>query len=182
MDAEVTAGWIGLVGASVGAAGALLGGWFQQRWQAKTAREERHEGYSRQSGETALDAFVQMQQAIYAYVRDHPHEDGGDHKAEVLDKTAGFAHVARSQIMLITRASKLRERLDEVLQVLIGFTAAAPAEGQTVERVRNSWILQASQEGMDVLSAFMRDEPIPKRSETFIEQMTVFATVLDDAS
>ncbi|TPQ17753.1 hypothetical protein [Streptomyces sporangiiformans] len=41
MEAEVSAGWIGLIGASVGAVGALVGGWLQQRYQSKEVREQR---------------------------------------------------------------------------------------------------------------------------------------------
>ncbi|MGW0877039.1 hypothetical protein ACWD3Z_42245 [Streptomyces sp. NPDC002740] len=165
----MAAGWIGLVGASVGAAGALLGGWFQQRWQVRSARAERQEGYSRKAGETALDALVQMQQAVFAYVRDHSGEDGAGHKAEVVDQVAGLAHVARSQIMLITNAAETRDRLNEVLRVLIDYTAA---QGRPRWKAHNAWFLGASQEGADLLSAFMRDEPIPERSEGFVKQMS----------
>ncbi|MFJ6861473.1 hypothetical protein [Streptomyces werraensis] len=138
MDAQVTAGWIGPAGASVGATSALLGAWFQQRWQVKTARENRQAGYARQAGETAFDAFVQMQQAVYAYVREHSGEDGEDHKTQVTDKVASLAHTLRSQIMLTSGAAELRERLDEVIQIVIGFTATAPGTGRTVRSARNT--------------------------------------------
>lgn len=43
VDATVTAGWFGLIGAAVGASRALVGGWLQQLYQAKTAKQQRRD-------------------------------------------------------------------------------------------------------------------------------------------
>jgi hypothetical protein len=173
----------GLGGATIGAGGALLGGWLQQHHQAKTARRERQESYSRVAGERALDALVQMQQVIFEYTRDHP--EGTtllEHKALVIDKVVEHAHIARTSSMLITRAPELRARLDEVFMVLLQFYVAPVVESESPSRTRNTWLLTATQEGLDVLSSALRDERIPDSTEGFVEQMIVAANALEDPS
>lgn len=180
MQTETLVGLIsGLGGAVIGAGGALLGGWLQQHHQAKTARRERQHGYSRASQERALDALVQIHQVVFDYTRDHPEDTPLlEHKAKVIDKVMEHAHVARTATMLVMNAPELRERLDEVFMVLLGFPAAPMAESEQPSSARNTWLLTASQEGMDILSAAMREEPIPQSSEGFVEQMIITANFL----
>ncbi|MFF9210466.1 MULTISPECIES: hypothetical protein [unclassified Streptomyces] len=184
MQTETLVGLIsGLGGAVIGAGGALLGGWLQQHHQAKTARRERQESYSRVAGERALDALVQIQQVVFEHTRDHP--EGTtllEHKAQVIDRVVEHAHTSRTSSMLIMRAPELRGRLDEVFMVLLKFHCAPVVESEPPSRTRNTWLLTASQEGLDVLSAALRDEQLPDHSEGFVEQMIIAANDFLDPS
>jgi hypothetical protein len=172
----------GLGGAVIGAGGALVGGWLQQRWQAKTARRERLDGYSRHAGETALDALVQIQQVVFTFSRDFGHSGHDQFKAQVVDKVLHHAHVAKTAALLIVGDAELRSRLDEVLRVLIGYSALPEAEPHALTRSRCIWFLEAASEGMDILSAFMRLEPIPSSSERFREKVILLSNTLVDPS
>lgn len=70
MQTEVLVGLIGFSGAVVGAGGALLGGWLQQRHQAAVAQEQREaaragllEERGRAAGERALSELYGLPQA-----------------------------------------------------------------------------------------------------------------------
>ncbi|GGX94787.1 hypothetical protein GCM10010298_70290 [Streptomyces microflavus] len=56
----MAAGWFGLIGATVGASGALMGGWLQQRYQAKPAKDQRRNERRLAAGQVALDMLVRL--------------------------------------------------------------------------------------------------------------------------
>lgn len=175
MQTETLVGLIsGLGGAVIGLGGAVGGAWMQQRWQAQTARRERMDGYSRKAGETALDALVQIQQVVFNFSRDYGDSAHDQLHSQVITKVLHHSHVAKTAVLTIGDAA-VRERLDEVLQVMIEFHAVPEIDPEKLTRARCLWFLNAATEGMGILSAFLRSESLPSNSEGYIEQMLLVA-------
>ncbi|MFB8029456.1 MULTISPECIES: hypothetical protein [unclassified Streptomyces] len=116
MDATVTAGWFGLIGVAVGASGALVGGWLQQRYQAKTA----------------------------------------------VEWTATFDAV----LLVVPCADEIRERVFEVVRHLGFYDSLGRNHSEA-----NLWIGSTCKEAIELLSAFLREEPLPQRSRPFMDQI-----------
>ncbi|MEU0844805.1 hypothetical protein ABZ370_35775 [Streptomyces sp. NPDC005962] len=160
MEAEVSAGWIGLIGASVGAAGALLGGWLQQRHQAKISKEERREGRRLATGQSALDMLIRLRQAT-ANRTDTP--EGEDAWTDAfVDWTVTFD----AALYVVPDGDEMREQVFEIVR-LIGYYESL---GQT-HRESNLWIDALCREALAVLSAFLREDPLPTPSRFFLNQL-----------
>lgn len=156
MDADLAVGWIGLGGAAIGAGAAILGGWLQQKAQAKTAKLERQEGYSRNAAETALNELLLLQRNILAALA----AEGYDEQ-DLVNDTVNSTHSARFSMMLVMHADEVRRRMDEVFSVLT-YALAAPSGDSRIRRY-----LTASEEGLNILSSYLRDEPLAAPSQPF---------------
>jgi len=174
MSAEVTAAWIGglagLGGAVVGAGSALLGGWLQQRHAAKTALEERREGYSRAAQETTLSELLQLQQSVMDFLAEHERATEGE-IAELVNRVVRHTHAARASGMLLLGTPDLLRRLDEVFRVLAGSSRIPQEPNRRVPSLIESY-LTGSEEGLAILSAFMRGEELPPPIPKYLEHLS----------
>lgn len=157
-----------------------MGAWLQQHHQAKTVRMERQEGYSRAAADAALGAFLKVQQVALGIGR----PDSADpNSLRVLTETViEHTHTARHAALLLVRAHEVRERLEEIVQVLLAWETAPVVEGQSRERAMCSWWNSAAGEALEVLAAHMRDEPLPPRHRSYVAMMTSVASRLPDPS
>ncbi|MFF8430545.1 hypothetical protein ACF07Y_36475 [Streptomyces sp. NPDC016566] len=162
MEAEVSAGWIGLIGASVGAAGALLGGWLQQRSQARIAKKERHEQRAVAAGDTSLMEMLHLQRQLEVALGSL-----GQHPPTPLPyRTYIEEHSRAAEVALLRMpdAAALRHRMKDVFAVLQWFEVAGRSPALKIK-----WALAAVQDGVELLSAFLRDEPLPAHGDAFLE-------------
>jgi hypothetical protein len=158
VDPQISAGWIGLIGASVGAAGALLGGWFQQRYAAKTAGEQRQEERRYTAGRAALDSLIRLRHSIANRTDNLQSEEAWT------DALVEHSSVYDATLLLIPDADNLRERMSWIARVLGHYEIL----GQSLDEA-NSWVGATTLEGIKVLSAFLREEPLPEPSPYFLD-------------
>jgi hypothetical protein len=162
MDATVAAGWIGggaaLVGALVGAGGAVLGGWVQHRQQVATARDDRQEAYARAAGEATLTHLLQL------------HRSTGDtlQRWDVTAENTGWREDQLHHIREIEMSSylipvaELRTRVMEVVALVL----FARRDGEQLDQV--ALMVGISNEGVNLVASYLRGEPLPPRSAAFI--------------
>ncbi|MGW5691963.1 hypothetical protein ACWEWX_13615 [Streptomyces asiaticus] len=167
MEAEVVAGWnaglAGLGGAVVGAAGALAGGWLQQRQQEKAAIKERRETYGRDAAKAALTEFMQLDYELSDYiVGTVTPEEYWLHDA--LQKIRA-AEVAGLQV---PSGDGLRERLDSVFDTSRKYymTGWNPVTQQT-------WFSSMTREAIELLAAFLRGDALPPVSDIFKQALDI---------
>ncbi|WP_328939204.1 hypothetical protein OG288_36900 [Streptomyces tauricus] len=159
MQTETLVGLSGFGGALVGAGGALLGGWLQQRLQAKTAKAERREERRYTAGQTALDMLIRLRQATASRTED---QEGEDAWADAfVDWTVTFD----AALYVVPDGDQMREQVFQIMR-LIGFYEAL---GQTHQE-SNLWIDSLCKEAIEVLAAFLREEPLPRFSRFFLDQ------------
>lgn len=164
MEAEVSAGWIGLIGASVGAAGALLGGWLQHRQQRDTARQERWEEYGRAAGEATLTELLTAQEEMNAWWSSFAGLD--DEANDLYRIISDRALAARHCSLLIPEAIELRARLNTVLAVMTDYKCAPPGE-ESQALIHFKWSYRATREGIEALATYLRGEPLPPATMNF---------------
>lgn len=172
MDATVAAGWIGglasLGGAIVGAAGALLGGWLQHRQQEQTAIKERQELYSRSAGEATLNHLLQLHRSISVVLSQW--DVGADNSRWT---EARQPHLQEFEMSLhLIPSEELRSRLMEVV-TLIYDSAAEVDQTDIIVRAQAqldqvALTVAISQEGINLVAANLRGEPLPPRSSAFV--------------
>ena len=164
MQAETLTGLMGLTGAAVGAAGALMGGWLQQRLQTKAAREQQREERRYIAGQTALDMLIRLRSTAANRVDSLESEDAW------IDVFVEHTTAYEAALLLIPDADDLRERLYAISRVLGHYESL----GQSHQEA-NTWLDATSVEAIRVLSAFLRQEPLPNASHTFLEQQGMVA-------
>ncbi|MFE0451614.1 hypothetical protein ACFW2D_10035 [Streptomyces sp. NPDC058914] len=156
MGSEIWTGLVGLGGAVIGAGGAILGGWLQQRHQAKTAKQQRREEHRYTAGRTALDMLIRLRHV--AANRGEDAESENAWTAELVEWSTSFD----AALFLVPGGDEMRERVFEVVRQL-GFYEAL---GQN-HREANAWIDVVCGEAITILSAFLREDPLPSRSRVF---------------
>lgn len=155
---------MGLGGASVGAGAALLGGWLQQRSQAKSSREVRHEERHQALGQTALTELLGLQQRLRVSPGDFDHAD----QTWIAD-TVEHLQSARMAMLLVPNAPETRRRMEEIFQLASRMSVAgAPL-------MRRLFVMEMTTEGIEVLAAFMRGDPLPPPSELFVGRQLMVA-------
>ncbi|MGP4046911.1 hypothetical protein [Streptomyces sp. 2A115] len=159
MQAEVSAGLIGLAGAVVGAAGALLGGWLQQRHQAKTAKAERQEERRYAAGQAALDMLIRFRHATASRIND---DEGMDAWTEAFVEWSVTFDAA---LYVVPDGDEMRKRVFGIM----GFVGYHEELGQNHSEAC-LWIDALCREAIAVLSAFLREEPLPEPSQFFLDQ------------
>ena len=162
MEPEVMAGWIGglagLAGAVVGAGGALLGGWLQHRQQQQTAAVERREGYARAAEENVLNHLLQLHRSLHDALRRW--DVRGDNSEWRSGQSEHLREIEMTSHLL--PGEELRSRLKEVITAIY-----ADGSGHD-ELTKVAKMVGISQEGIDLLAAQLRGEPLPPRSAAFI--------------
>ncbi|MFE9953285.1 hypothetical protein ACFYRJ_38445 [Streptomyces sp. NPDC005531] len=161
MQIETLVGLIGFGGAVVGAGGALLGGWLQQRHQAKTAKEQRRDERRFTAGRTALDMRIRLRRV--AATRS---EGNAESEEAWVDELVEWATTFDAALLVVPDGDEMRERVFEVVRHL-GFYDSL---GQTYSEA-NGWIDLTCKEAIELLSAFLREEPHPPRSRPFMDQI-----------
>lgn len=159
MQTETLVGLIGFGGAVVGAGGALLGGWLQQRHQARIAKQERREERRLASGQAALDMLIRLRQATASRTQNPESEDAWT--GAFVDWTVTFD----AALYVVPDGEEMREQVFEIVR-LIGYYEEL---GQTHQEA-NLWIDALCREALAVLSAFLREEPLPNPSRFFLDQ------------
>ncbi|WP_328450004.1 hypothetical protein OG780_19735 [Streptomyces sp. NBC_00386] len=166
MQTETLVGLIGLGGAVIGAGGAVFGGWLQQRHQANTAKAERREGRRYAAGQTALEMLIRLRQAA-ANRTDTPESESAWTDA-FIDWTVTFD----AALHVVPDGDQMREQVFEVVR-LIGYYEAL---GQTRQE-SNLWIDALCREAVAVLSAFLREDPLPRPSPFFLDQQAMVEAI-----
>ncbi|MCX4608715.1 hypothetical protein [Streptomyces mirabilis] len=158
MQTETLVGLIsGLGGAVIGAGGALLGGWLQQRHQAKTAKQQRREERRFTAGRTALDMLIRLR-----HVAANRAEGDDESEAAWVDGLVEWTTTFDAALLVVPDGKEMRERVFEVVRHL-GFYESL---GQTHSEA-SGWIDATCLEGIELLSAFLREEPLPAQSRPF---------------
>ncbi|MFJ4467256.1 hypothetical protein ACIP2X_06990 [Streptomyces sp. NPDC089424] len=161
MQTEMWTGLIGLGGAAIGAGGAVLGGWLQ----ARSARVERAEGHRRDAAQAALNELLQLRHELMVHDRERP----TDQNYGLTEPFQNFMHTGERRLMamhasaLLIPDPRLRERLERVYEIGNAWLLA-PGLGAGAQL---AWMQAASREGIEVLGAFLRGDPLPAEYEGF---------------
>ncbi|MFD6825651.1 hypothetical protein ACFWC5_35690 [Streptomyces sp. NPDC060085] len=161
MSPEIIAGWIALIGVAVGAALTMLGAYIQQRTQAKIARQERHEVQGLASGKEALNQLIEFRNVLAQEM---------DGSRDLLSSTGLWLVNAERSVALVPNAA-LRNRMDTVFRTI----NARWTRGAVRVSARLAWEVNTVVEGIDLLSAYLRGDPLPKPSPWFTEALSKVA-------
>ncbi|MEU0844803.1 hypothetical protein ABZ370_35765 [Streptomyces sp. NPDC005962] len=169
MEAETLAGLFGFGGAVVGAGGALLGGWLQQRHQAKVTREQQEaaradllEERGRAAGEKALSELY----ALRRYLQDCKTRPVPEERQPWRVKTRAFIDEAELAVMLMPNAREVQARIGEAADLIIDTLTIGREEArQMTDQEHITHVhrcLGGTRDAIAALSAFMRGDPLPK--------------------
>ncbi|NEA51012.1 hypothetical protein [Streptomyces sp. SID10815] len=161
MGSEIWAGMFGLGGAVVGAGGAVLGGWLQVR----ATRRERVEGYRREAAQAALNELIQLSDDLHARYNSLP----ADPEYGTSSEFQNFMHSGRRRLVAMQKNAllipdrELRDRLATIYRVGIAWLLSPGLRAGS----QILWMLCASDEGIRLLAAFLRGDPLPQEFEGF---------------
>ncbi|MDV9175972.1 hypothetical protein R6V09_38365 [Streptomyces sp. W16] len=159
VQTETLVGLIGFGGAVVGAGGALLGGWLQQHHAAKTAKDERRSERRYTTGQAALEILIRFRQATASRTEDQESEDAWNDV--FIDLTVTFD----AALYVVPDGDEMREQVFEIVRLIAYYEQL----GQTHQE-SNLWIDSLCKEAIEVLSAFLREDPLPSPSRFFLDQ------------
>lgn len=170
MQTEMWVGLIGFGGAVVGAGGALVGGWLQQRHQATVLREQQEaartgllEERGRAAGEKALSELYALRRHLKdCELRPVPAE---------LQPWRGIARTfiddAELAVMLMPNAAQVQSRVADAARLITETLMIGRDEARMMtdgeHRTHVNLCLAGTLEAIGVLSAFMRGDPLPGR-------------------
>lgn len=169
MQTEILVGLIGFSGAVVGAGGALLGGWFQQKHQAAAMREQQKaarasllEERGRAAGEKALSELYALRRHLNeCELRPVPEE-----RQPWRGIARGFTDEAELAVMLMPNAGEVQSRITEAAGLITETLIIGREEArQMTDREHRTHIhkcLAGTLEAIGALSAFMRGDPLPE--------------------
>ncbi|MBZ6261188.1 hypothetical protein KVH22_37415 [Streptomyces olivaceus] len=161
MEAQTLVGLIsGLGGAAIGAGGALLGGWLQQRHQAKLDREQREEaraGLVEERGRTAADKALGELYTLRRHVSTWEVDLSAEAKNQWYQTGHTHADEAELNAALIPEADNLRERLQDALE-----SARTSMQIDAWESEHEPYLSAFDTEhAIGLLSAYMRGDSLP---------------------
>lgn len=158
MQPEVLSGLIGFGGALVGGAASFGGVWLTLSHQRKLAREARLAEIGQEAADRALNELITLGEFLES-VRGEVATMRTDESAEYLDTV--FGHMERVQRAVARIPDKeLRTRVRDLLTVMRKFRTAGVRHFFAV-----SWLAELADELTDVLSAYIRSDPLPPLSE-----------------
>ncbi|QIS71624.1 hypothetical protein HB370_17750 [Streptomyces sp. DSM 40868] len=158
MQPEVLSGLIGFGGALVGGAASFGGVWLTLSHQRKLAREARLAEIGQEAADRALSELITLGEFL-ASVRSDVAAMPTDERASYLDTVFGrMENVERAVARIPNR--ELRERVKSLLIVMRRFKAAGVRHFFAV-----SWLAELTDELTDLLSAYIRSDPLPSFSE-----------------
>ncbi|MCM1941785.1 hypothetical protein NC239_26660 [Streptomyces sp. G3] len=156
MQTETLVGLIGFGGAVVGAGGALLGGLLQSRIQARTLQEQRVEDRGREAANTALNELFALRRLASGIPLREPDIQPSNWRL------AAHHHMEAAEValMLMPQAEEVRRRALAALHLgqRAMILAGQAEQGPDVERRH---LHDCSLEAINVLSTYMRGEPLP---------------------
>ncbi|MFE1425720.1 hypothetical protein ACFW6C_09160 [Streptomyces fungicidicus] len=162
MQTETLVGLIsGLGGAVIGAGGALLGAWLQQHHQAKTAKEQRRDERRFTAGRMALDMLIRLRRVA-------ANRSEGDTESENawVDELVEWTTTFDAALLVVPDGDEMRERMFEVVRHLGYYDVLGQTHSQG-----NGWIDATCMEAIEILSAFLREEALPPRSQPFVDRV-----------
>ncbi|MEW1686215.1 hypothetical protein [Streptomyces sp. NPDC093594] len=160
MQPEVLAGLIGFGGAVVGAGGALLGTWLQQRHQAKLDREQRRETRAdlvEERGRAAAEKALSELYLLRRHISTWKVGMNAEGKNTWFGTCITHADEADLNAALIPEASELRERFRDAME-----TARMSMQIDAWESEHEPYLSESDTEhAIALLSAYMRGDPLP---------------------
>ncbi|CAL9467703.1 hypothetical protein SUDANB23_02770 [Streptomyces sp. enrichment culture] len=158
MQPEVVSGLIGFGGALVGGAASLGGVWLTLSHQRKLAQEARLAEVGQEAADKALNELITLGEFLES-VRGEVAAMRTDESAEYLDTV--FGHMERVQ-RAVARIpdQELRMRMRDLLFVMRKYRAAGVRHLFAV-----SWLAEVADELTELLSAYIRADPLPPLSE-----------------
>ncbi|MFF6992997.1 hypothetical protein [Streptomyces sp. NPDC010273] len=158
MQPEMLSGLIGFGGALVGGAASLGGVWLTLSHQRKLAREARLAEVGQEAADKALNELIALGEFLES-VRGEVAAMRTDESAEYLDTV--FGHMERVQ-RAVARIpdQELRTRMRDLLFVMRKYRAAGARHLFAV-----SWLAELADELTELLSAYIRADPLPPLSE-----------------
>jgi hypothetical protein len=169
VQAQTWVGLIGFGGAVVGAGGALLGGWLQQRHQATVLREQQEaaragllEERGRAAGEKALSELYSLRRHLTdCELRPVPEE-----RQPWRGIARSFIDDAELAVMLMPNAAEVQSRITDAAGLITETLMIRREEARELtdgaHRTHIHRCLAGTLEAIGVLSAFMRGDPLPE--------------------
>ncbi|WP_331761815.1 hypothetical protein [Streptomyces sp. NBC_01546] len=169
MNGDVAVGLIGLGGALLGAAGAVVGGWVQQWQLAKNAASERREQRALAAGDEALLQLVHLVRELQMAQMTRSAGSDTDHVGDLIRR---FGRDAETALLRLPGAADLRERMAAIFICLNAYEGPPCTNGlldlictegaAEDQRGREfQWALFWADRGVEVLGAFLRGEKLP---------------------
>lgn len=157
MQPEVLSGLIGFDGALVGGAASFGGVWLTLSHQTKLAREARLAEIGQEAADKALNELITLGEFLGS-VRSDVATMHTDERASYLDTVFGhMENVERAVARIPNR--ELRDRVKALLIVMRKFRAAGVRHFFAV-----SWLAELTDELTELLSAYIRSDPLPSLS------------------
>lgn len=161
MQTETLVGLIsGLGGAAIGAGGALLGGWLQQRHQAKLDREQRREaraGLVEERGRAAAEKALSELYLLRRHISTWKVDLNAEGKNAWFHSSITHADEAELNAALIPEASELRERFRDAMDA-----ARMSMQIDAWESEHEPYLSESdTQHAITLLSAYMRGDSLP---------------------
>ncbi len=158
MQPEVLSGLIGFGGAIVGGAASFGGVWLTLSHQRKQAREARLLEVGQAAADKALNELISLGEFLGSVSGDVATMHT-DERASYLDTVFGhMQNVERAVARIPDRT--LRDRVKTLLTVMRRFRAAGVRHFFAV-----SWLAELTDELTELLSAYIRSDPLPPLSE-----------------
>lgn len=169
VQTEILVGLIGFGGAVVGAGGALLGGWFQQRHQAHVTREQQEvaragllEERGRAAGEKALSELY----ALRRHLKDCELRPVPEERQPWRVIARAFIDDAELAVMLMPNAREVQSRITDAAGLITETLVIGREEAREMtaqEHVKHVHrCLAGTLEAIQALSAFMRGDALPE--------------------
>ncbi|MFC8697718.1 hypothetical protein [Streptomyces parvus] len=158
MQPEVLSGLIGFGGALVGGAASFGGVWLTLSHQRKLAQEARLAEIGQEAADRALNELITLGEFLES-VRGEVATMRTDESAEYLATV--FGHMERVQRAVARIPDReLRTRVRDLLTVMRKYRAAGVRHFFAV-----SWLAELADELTELLSAYIRSDPLPPLSE-----------------
>ncbi|WP_406326514.1 hypothetical protein [Streptomyces sp. NBC_00203] len=178
MNTELAVGVFGLVGAALGAGGAVGAGWVQQWQTAKYAARDRREQRAITLGEEALLQLVHLQRELEMAMEDR--KQGADPDFAALIRK--FGRNAETALIRLPGGPDLQESMGCYFTLINGYTLAnahgeifagtawfgfAGSELYADDKLRQMvWAYSFADRAVRTLGAFLRGEKLPDWRDT----------------
>ncbi|MBQ0969205.1 hypothetical protein KBY91_15355 [Streptomyces sp. RK23] len=168
MQPEVLSGLIGFGGALVGGAASFGGVWLTLSHQRKQARETRLLEIGQAAADKALAELIALEEFLGS-LRDNEVVAETDERLPYLSTAAG--HLKNVELA-ITRIPdrEVRDRVNGALYLTRRYRAAGPRHYFVVR-----WIRELTQDMIEILSAYIRHDALPPRSEDVLRKQDIMA-------
>ncbi|MET9410827.1 hypothetical protein ABZX90_34465 [Streptomyces sp. NPDC002935] len=169
MEAETSVALIGFGGAVVGAGGALLGGWLQQRHQATVTREQQEAaraGLLEERGRAAGEKALYELYALRRHLKDCKLRPVSEERQPWRPIARAFIDDAELAVRLMPNAREVQSRITDAAGLITETLVIGRDEAREMtdpeHRTHISRCLAGTLEAIEALSAFMRGDPLPE--------------------